>query len=100
MKTQRAYYLPTTVLEATEKMNRSEITRRALQNVLNDPQVIAEVLIARIKSGKKVEEMKRTNITIEPELLEDTNGLADRAGLSTEQVIRLAMEAYLSKKLE
>lgn len=77
---------------------RSASMRAAVTEAANDDQVLASALVQRLVSPKDDSGVARIAVSWDDDSEEKLNKLADRASLPIEHVLRLAMEAYISRR--
>lgn len=77
---------------------RSASMRAAVSEAFKDDQVLVTALVKRLISPRDQTPTTKVSVSWDEESEEKLNKLAERANLPVEHVLRLSMEAYISRR--
>jgi len=98
MRTNRTavYKIPADLAETTRGKNRTLLIEQAVSAVWSDASLLAGALGTRASNAKKVAESVQIGATISDECVAKLESLAERTGLSLNQLVALSLEARLA----
>lgn len=82
-------------LLTAQKLSIATIASLAIDSAYKNPENLGQALSLRLKRKKVVTEVKRTTISGVDDTFSKATELGEQSGLSMEQVLRLAIEAWL-----